>query len=118
MSAAHVAIVGGGLAGLSAAVALADEGLQITLLERHPRLGGRATSYLLPNGESIDNCQHVTLRCCRNLEDFYHRVGVEKSIHYYDRLTFTDSKARRAEIRPYALPAPFHLVPSFAGFPL
>jgi zeta-carotene desaturase len=118
MSAAHVAVIGGGLAGMSAAVALADEGLQVTLFERHPRLGGRATSYLLPNGEYIDNCQHVTLRCCCNLEDFYHRVGVEKSIHYYDRLAFTDSKARRAAIRAYSLPAPLHLIPSFAAFRL
>src|SRR5215831_19950415 len=118
MPATHVVIIGGGLAGLAAAVALAEEKFRITLFERHPRLGGRATTYALSNGESIDNCQHVTLRCCTNLEDFYRRLGVEKAIHYYNRLTFTDSKGGRGEIRPWALPAPFHLLPSFAVYPL
>src|SRR5438552_17568433 len=112
----HVVVVGGGLAGLAASVALAGHGIGVSLLERHSRLGGRATSYRLPSGEYIDNCQHVTLRCCTNLEDFYRRIGVEESIRYYDRLSFTDSTARRAEIRSSALPAPFHLVPSFAAF--
>ena len=118
MPAAHVVVIGGGLAGLATSVALSGAGLRVTLLERHPRLGGRATSYLLPSGEYIDNCQHVTLRCCTNLENFYRCVGVAARIRYYDRLSFTDSKARRGEIRSSWLPAPLHLVPSFAAFPL
>src|SRR5437773_12400894 len=105
----HVVVVGGGLAGLAASVALAGHGMRVSLLERRPRLGGRATTYLLPSGEYIDNCQHVTLRCCTNLEDFYGRIGVSKHIRYFDRLTFADSKARRAEIKPSVLPAQSHL---------
>lgn len=74
----RVAIAGGGLAGLSAACALSDEGFQVTLLERRPYLGGRASSYEHPGtGEVVDNCQHVLLGCCTNLIDFYQRTGVE-----------------------------------------
>ena len=55
-----VAVVGGGLAGLSAACALAGAGFRVTLLERRPYLGGRASSYEHPGtGEVVDNCQHV-----------------------------------------------------------
>jgi zeta-carotene desaturase len=118
MPPAHVVVVGGGLAGLAASVALADQGLRVSLLERNPRLGGRATSYRLPSGEYIDNCQHVTLRCCTNLEDFYRRVGVADKIRYYDELLFSDSKRRRGVIKRSSLPAPFHTAPSFAAFPL
>jgi zeta-carotene desaturase len=118
MSAAHVIVIGGGLAGLAASVALADEGQRVTLLERHPRLGGRATSYQLPTGDHIDNCQHVTLRCCTNLENFYRRVGVDRDIRYYDRLFFIDSKAKRGEIYRSWLPAPLHVAPAFAAYPL
>jgi squalene-associated FAD-dependent desaturase len=118
MPAAHVIVIGGGLAGIAASVVLAERGLRVSLLEKHPRLGGRATSYLLPSGEYIDNCQHVTLRCCTNLEDFYRRLGVADKIKYYDRLSFADSKGHRGAIKPSLLPAPFHLAPSFATFPL
>src|SRR5207253_9734901 len=92
MPPAHVVVAGGGLAGLAASGALADNGIRVTLLEKNPRLGGRATSYRLSSGEYIDNCQHVTLRCCTNLEDFYRRVGVADKIRYYDELVFLDSK--------------------------
>ena len=118
MPSAHVVVIGGGLAGLAASIALAENGVRVSLVEKHPRLGGRATSYLLPTGEYIDNCQHVTLRCCTNLEDFYRRIGVSKHIKYYDRLMFADSKGRRAEIKSSRLPAPLHVATSFAGFPL
>src|SRR5262245_22371237 len=115
---AHVIVIGGGLAGLSASVALADNGVRVHLLERHPRLGGRATSYAFPIGDCIDNCQHVTLRCCTNLEDFYSRMGVGEKIRYSNRLVFADSKGHQGEIRSYSLPAPLHLMPSFVFFPL
>src|SRR5438128_4761379 len=114
----HVVVVGGGLAGLAASLALADHGLRVSLLEKNPRLGGRATSYRLASGESIDNCQHVTLRCWVNLEDFFRRAGVADKIRYYDELIFSDSKGSRGRIKSSWLPAPFHLVPSFAAFPL
>src|SRR6266850_1855761 len=70
-----VIVIGGGLAGLAAGVALAESGWRVRLFEQRPFLGGRATSYVLPDGEHVDNCQHVTLGCCTNLDDFYRRVG-------------------------------------------
>jgi squalene-associated FAD-dependent desaturase len=118
MPSPHVVVVGGGLAGLAAAVALAEQGIRVSIIERHPRLGGRATSYTLPDGETIDNCQHVTLRCCTNLDDFYGRIGVSGDIKYYDRFVFADSKGKRAEIKCRHLPAPLHLTASFATFRL
>jgi zeta-carotene desaturase len=114
----EVIVIGGGLAGLSSSIALADSGFRVSLFERSPRLGGRATSYVLPDGEHIDNCQHVTLGCCVNLQDFYSRIGVADKIRYYDRLVFAESTGRRAAIKASRLPAPLHLVPSFARFRL
>src|SRR5262245_1398491 len=117
MSTPTVAVIGGGLAGLAASIALADSGFQVKLFERSPRLGGRATSYALSGNEVIDNCQHVTLRCCTNLEDFYRRTGVANKIRYFDRLDFSDSHGRSSPIQSGPLPAPFHLATSFAKFP-
>ncbi len=110
-------MVGGGLAGLSSAVVLAEAGFKVCLLERRPHLGGRATSYDLPGGEHVDNCQHVTLGCCTNLEDFYRRVGAGGKISWYKRLYFVDRSGKRGTIHPSGLPAPFHLAPSFISFP-
>jgi squalene-associated FAD-dependent desaturase len=118
MRSPHVIVVGGGLAGLSASVALANCGFRVSLLEKSPRLGGRASSYILPTGEQIDNCQHVTLGCCSNLTDFYNRIGVTNKLRHYDELVFVDSSGRRARIKSSRLPAPFHLLPSFAAFRL
>jgi zeta-carotene desaturase len=120
-----VIIIGGGLAGLSSAVALAEAGCRVQLLESRPHLGGRATSYWLQDasgelgasGSHVDNCQHVTLGCCTNLDDFYRRVGAAEKIHYYNRLFFADTRGRRGVIEASALPPPLHLAPSFALFP-
>jgi uncharacterized protein with NAD-binding domain and iron-sulfur cluster len=71
MQSSTVAIAGGGLAGLAAGCALAEAGFRVTLFERRPYLGGRASSYQHPGtGEVVDNCQHVLLGCCTNLIDF------------------------------------------------
>lgn len=110
-------MIGGGLAGLSSAVALAEAGFHVRLLEKRPHLGGRATSYQLPDGEHVDNCQHVTLGCCTNLADFYRRVGASEKIHIYQRLFFLDSQGRRGVVKGSSLPPPFHLAPSFLLFP-
>src|SRR5947207_1821361 len=109
MSVPQVIVVGGGLAGLAASISLSQSGMRVALLEKSPRLGGRATSYVLPTGEHIDNCQHVTLRCCANLEDFYTRAGVADKIRYYDRLVFSKSNGERGFIKASRLPAPVHL---------
>jgi squalene-associated FAD-dependent desaturase len=111
---AKVAVVGGGLAGLAAGCALADSGFQVTLFERRPFLGGRASSYQHPGtGEVVDNCQHVLLGCCTNLIDFYRRLGVEKKIRWYDRLTFLEPGGRASVIGSSWLPAPLHTAPAF-----
>ncbi len=109
-----VAVVGGGLAGLAAACALADAGYRVRLFERRPFLGGRASSYEHPGtGEVVDNCQHVLLGCCTNLVDFYRRIGVEDKIRWFDRLVFIEPGGRRSIISASGLPAPFHNATSF-----
>ena len=113
-----VAIAGGGLAGLAAGCTLADAGVRVTLFERRPYLGGRASSYQHPGtGEVVDNCQHVLLGCCTNLIDFYRRTGVENKIRWYERLTFLEPGGRASVIGPSALPAPLHTVPAFLRAP-
>lgn len=109
-------MIGGGLAGMSSAVALADAGLRVRLFEKRPYLGGRATSYTLPDGSEVDNCQHVTLGCCTNLADFYRRVDASEKIRFYDRLYFVDVHGRRSTIEASWWPPPFHMVPSFMFF--
>jgi squalene-associated FAD-dependent desaturase len=116
MPSQSVLVIGGGLAGLSCAVALAEAGLRVRLLEKRPHLGGRATSYTLPDGSEVDNCQHVTLGCCTNLSDFYRRVGAEGKIRFYDRLYFVDKQGRRSTIEAAPLPPPLHMAPSFLLF--
>jgi zeta-carotene desaturase len=114
-----VAIAGGGLAGLSAACALAEAGFRVTLFERRPYLGGRASSYELPaTGEVVDNCQHVLLGCCTNLVEFYRRIGVSEKIRWYDRLTFIEPGGRRSTLAPSWLPAPLHNSPAFLRAPM
>src|SRR5262249_44502681 len=109
-----IAIVGAGLAGLAAGCALADSDFQVTLFERRPFVGGRASSYEHPGtGETVDNCQHVLLGCCTNLLDFYRRIGVADRIRWFDRLIFIEPGGQRSEIAPSRLPAPFHTSPSF-----
>ena len=109
-----VAVIGGGLAGLAAGCALADSGFRVSLFERRPYLGGRASSYQHPGtGEVVDNCQHVLLGCCTNLVDFYLRIGAQDKIRWYRRLTFIEPGGRRSVIEPGILPPPFHSATSF-----
>jgi squalene-associated FAD-dependent desaturase len=111
---ARVAVVGGGLAGLAAGSVLAENGFQVTLFERRPYLGGRASSYQHPGtGEVVDNCQHVLLGCCTNLIEFYRRIGVANEIRWFDQLTFLEPGGRASVIRPSSLPAPLHMALSF-----
>jgi len=113
-----VAIAGGGLAGLAAACALADSGFRVTLFERRPYLGGRASSYEHPGtGEIVDNCQHVLFRVCTNLVEFYRRIGVEQQIRWYDEMTFIEPSGRASVMHASPLPAPLHTMPSFLRFP-
>ncbi len=109
-----VAVIGGGLAGISAGSALANAGYSVELFERRPYLGGRASSYEHPGtGEVVDNCQHVLLGCCTNLIDFYKRIGVEQQIRWYDEITFMLPGGRSSVLKPSFLPAPMHSGPAF-----
>lgn len=112
-----VVVLGGGLAGLSAAAALGQSGHEVTVLEARHFLGGRATSYPLPadeSGEVIDNCQHILLRCCVNLLDFYKRLGVEQSIHFHKEFFFIEPGGRTSTMKAGILPKPLHFTGSFA----
>jgi zeta-carotene desaturase len=107
-----VAVIGGGVAGMSAACALAEAGFGVTLLERRPYLGGRASSYMQPGvGEVIDNCQHALFGCCTNLRGFYRRIGVEEKIHWTNAMTMIEPGGRRSALGSVALPAPLHGLP-------
>jgi squalene-associated FAD-dependent desaturase len=113
-----VAVVGGGLAGLSAACALADAGYHVRLLERRPYVGGRASSYEHPGtGEVIDNCQHVLIGRCTNLIDLYRRLNALDAIRWYDHFTFIEPGGRRTLLQPSALPAPLHTSLAFLRAP-
>jgi zeta-carotene desaturase len=107
-----VTVVGGGVAGMSAACALAEAGLRVRLIERRGYLGGRASSYLHPGvNEVIDNCQHVLFGCCTNLIGFYERVGVASQIHWTRAMTMIEPGGRRSVLGPSFLPAPLHGLP-------
>lgn len=113
-----VAIAGGGLAGLAAACALSNIGFKVTLFEKRPFLGGRASSYEHPGtGEIVDNCQHVLFRVCTNLVEFYQRIGVADQIRWYDQMHFIEPGGRISHMQSSFLPAPLHTAPSFFGFP-
>jgi zeta-carotene desaturase len=108
-------VIGGGLAGLATAAALGDAGFQVDLFESRGFLGGRATSYPVPgdNSEVIDNCQHVLLRCCVNLIDFYRRLGVADRIQFQKRFYFLEPGGRTSTLEAGSLPAPLHFTGSF-----
>jgi squalene-associated FAD-dependent desaturase len=114
----NVAVVGGGLAGLAAACALGSTGFRVTLFERRPYLGGRASSYQHPGtGEVVDNCQHVLFGCCTNLVEFYRRIGVDDKIHWFNQMTFVEPGGRATVMNESRLPAPLHTAPAFLRFP-
>lgn len=115
---ARIVVIGGGLAGLAAAAALGGDGHQVDILEAKPFPGGRAASYEVPGldvGHSIDNCQHILLRCCVNLLDFYRRLGVLDSIEFHPRINFIEPGGRVSTMETGALPAPLHFTGSFAS---
>jgi hydroxysqualene dehydroxylase len=118
MSRGGVVVVGGGLAGLSAALTLADAGASVTLLESRSRLGGATWSFNR-RGLWFDNGQHVFLRCCTAYRAFLDRIGAASSVVLQDRLEIpvlapgTDV----AWLRRNRLPAPLQLAGSLARYP-
>jgi len=114
---ARVAIVGGGLAGIAAALDLADHGASVTLLEARTRLGG-ATYSVRRKDHWIDNGQHVLLRCCTAYRGFLRRLGVEHLVPIQPRLRVPILREGKppAFLRRAPLPAPLHLVPTLLRF--
>jgi squalene-associated FAD-dependent desaturase len=110
MTRPRVAVVGGGLAGLAAAIECADSGASVTLYEGRPRLGG-ATFSFERNGLWLDNGQHVALRCCTGYVGFLRRIGTEHLLPFQPRLHVPVIREGRrpALLSRTALPAPLHL---------
>lgn len=115
-------VVGGGLAGVTAALALADAGVRVTLLEGRPRLGGLAFSF--PRGElTVDNGQHVYLRCCTAYRWFLDRIEGAELAPLQNRLDvpvvdLDKPEGRRlGRLRRDPLPVPLHLGRSLAAYP-
>jgi squalene-associated FAD-dependent desaturase len=117
VAASCVAVVGGGLAGLSAAMKLKNAGWHVELFERSRLLGGRATSFEL-DGRVVDNGQHVYLACCTEFVRFVDRAGMADALHLQDRFEVVvyGKNGVRSGLRAADLPAPFHLLASFFGY--
>ncbi|MFD0022681.1 hydroxysqualene dehydroxylase HpnE [Streptomyces sp. NPDC058382] len=115
-------VIGGGLAGITSALRLADAGVDVTLLEGRPRLGGLAFSFR--RGElTVDNGQHVYLRCCTAYRWFLDRIDGTRLSPLQNRLDVPvldvgrPSGPRLGRLRRNGLPVPFHLAAGLAGYP-
>jgi squalene-associated FAD-dependent desaturase len=119
MTGARIAVIGGGLAGIAAALELADAGSSVMLYESRSRLGG-ATYSVRRKDHWIDNGQHVLLRCCTAYRAFLARLGVERFVPIQPRLRIPVLRENRppAFLRRAPLPAPLHLVPTLLRYSL
>lgn len=115
-----VLVVGGGLAGLSAACDLVEAGWEVTLLERKPFAGGRVYSFRDPEtGIEMDNGQHLFLGACREFISFLRRIGAWDAAALQDRMRirFFEKTGREYYLEESGLPAPLHLAPSILRMP-
>ncbi len=118
----RVIVVGGGLAGLAAAVKASDDGWGVTLLESRPRLGGATHSFTrdFEGGQLVvDNGQHVFLRCCTAYRDFLRRLAVEDDAFLQARLdvpVVDPATGKRSRLKRDRLPAPLHLARTLATY--
>ncbi|MGH3282450.1 MAG: FAD-dependent oxidoreductase, partial [Trebonia sp.] len=111
------AVIGGGLAGITAAIALADAGHEVTIFEAKPRLGG-ATMSFTRDGLVIDTGQHVFLRCCTAYRGMLDRLGVAAQAPLQPRFDVTVvAPGKRAALRRRRVPAPFHMLSALLGYP-
>jgi squalene-associated FAD-dependent desaturase len=117
MTRPHVMVVGGGLAGMAAALSALDDGAMVTLLERRPNLGG-ATRSFVHDGLTYDNGQHVFMRCCTEYRQFLDRIGSTDSVILQDRMDVPVLRPDQppARLRRVALPAPLHLAPAIGRY--
>ncbi len=115
-----VIILGGGIAGIAAALELLDAGRHVMLVEARGFLGGRAFSFTDgQTGLSLDNGQHVIVGCCTQFIDFMDRLGAKDRWFLQKRLRIpAHSRAGKAgTLSASSLPAPFHLLPSLLAYP-
>ena len=124
----RVVVVGGGLAGITAAIALAESGADVTLLEARPRLGG-ATCSFRRDGLIVDTGQHVFLGCCSAYRGLLAKLGMTEHAPLQDRFDVTvlapggsasrhgAGPPRRARLRRTALPGPLHMLPALGRYP-
>jgi squalene-associated FAD-dependent desaturase len=106
-----VVIIGGGFAGLSAAVQLADRGYQVTVLERRRHLGGRAYSFIDPTtGDVVDNGQHLFMACYQHTIGFLNKIGCQDKLEFQQspRVDFLDLDQAFSSFNCPPLPAPLH----------
>jgi hydroxysqualene dehydroxylase len=106
-------VIGGGFAGLSAACALADRGVRVTVLEARPALGGRATAFTDPqSGERVDNGQHILMGCYHETFAFLRRIGAESNVRIQSELSadMIMRDGRRTRLACPPLPPPLNLV--------
>jgi squalene-associated FAD-dependent desaturase len=113
-----VAVIGGGLAGITAAIALAESGADVTLLEARPRLGG-ATCSFSRDGLTVDTGQHIFLGCCTAYRGLLDRLGMTEHTTLQDRfdVTVLAPGGRKARLRRTALPGPLHMLPALGRYP-
>jgi squalene-associated FAD-dependent desaturase len=120
MKGRRVAVIGGGLAGITAAIALAEAGAAVTLLEARPRLGG-ATCSFNRDGLTVDTGQHIFLGCCTAYRDLLGKLGVTEHAPVQDRFDVRvlapGPTPRRGRLRRTALPGPLHMLPALGRYP-
>jgi uncharacterized protein with NAD-binding domain and iron-sulfur cluster len=113
----RVVVIGGGLAGITAAIALAKAKHEVTLLEAKPRLGG-ATMSFNRDGLVIDTGQHVFLRCCTAYRGLLDRLGMTVHAPLQPRFDVTVvAPGKKAAMKRRRVPAPFHMLPALLGYP-
>ena len=113
MTTIDVAVIGAGCAGLSAATALADAGLRVTVIEARPVLGGRTfATQDKTSGDWVDNGQHVLLGCYHDTLAYLDRIGARDRLTVQSTLSvpMVDLTGVRSELRCPALPSPLQLV--------
>ncbi len=111
-----VAVIGGGLAGIAAAVGLAQHGYRVTLVEARHRLGGRASSFTDPvSGQWVDACQHVSMGCCTNFAHLLRTLGLDHFLAPQPKLYFLTPDRRVSVFRADPWPAPLHLGRALLG---
>ena len=117
----EVTVIGGGFAGLSAGVELADRGIRVTVLEGRGHLGGRAYSFRhKPTGDTVDNGQHLFMGCYTATREFLRRIGTDDLLVFQDSLRIDFRHPRRGSMSlalPRRLPRSLRLMVGLARYP-